>query len=183
MKVFLFLATGFEEIEAIGTVDILRRGGLDVTTVSITDELQVLGTHNIPVSADEMFENVDFSSGDLLVLPGGGSGSENLGSHDGLKNLLKQYAGAGKKIAAICAAPMVLGGLGLLQGKRATCYPGYEETLRGATIVDAGVVKDGNIITGKGPGYTFDFALALVAELQGQVKAGEVAAGLQWLTN
>ncbi|GHT09106.1 thiazole biosynthesis protein ThiJ [Bacteroidia bacterium] len=178
MKVFLFLANGFEEIEAIGTIDILRRSGLDVTTVSITDNLQVSGAHNISVTADERFEEVDFSSADLLVLPGGGSGTKNLGTHEGLKTLLKQHAAAGKKMAAICAAPMVLGGLGLLQGKRATCYPGCEDALQGATIMDANVVKDGNIITGKGPGFTFDFALMLVAELQGQAKVDEVAAGL-----
>ncbi|GAP72233.1 hypothetical protein SAMD00024442_28_6 [Candidatus Symbiothrix dinenymphae] len=173
-KVFLFLADGFEEIEASGTVDILRRGGLDVTTVSVAATLQVSGAHGIPVVADALFAEVDFSGGDLLVLPGGGSGTKNLNAHEGLKNLLKQHAAAGKKIAAICAAPMVLGGLGLLQGKRATCYPGMENTLQGATIADASVVKDGNIITGKGPGYTFEFALALVAELQGQAKADEV---------
>jgi 4-methyl-5(b-hydroxyethyl)-thiazole monophosphate biosynthesis len=177
-KTFIFLATGFEEIEAVATIDVIRRGELDITIVSVTGQLQVTGAHGIPVTADALFEDTDFSSGDLLILPGGMPGASNLNAHPGLKNLLKQYAQAGKKIAAICAAPLVLGGLDLLQGKKATAYPGYESTLKGATYQDKPVVKDGNIITGKGPGFAFDFGLAIVEELQGKAKADKVAAGL-----
>jgi 4-methyl-5(b-hydroxyethyl)-thiazole monophosphate biosynthesis len=177
-KTFIFLAAGFEEIEAIATIDVIRRGELDITIVSVTGQLQVTGAHGIPVTADALFEDTDFSSGDLLILPGGMPGASNLNAHPELKNLLKQYAQAGKKIAAICAAPLVLGGLDLLQGKKATAYPGYESTLKGATYQDKPVVKDGNIITGKGPGFAFDFGLAIVEELQGKVKADKVATGL-----
>ena len=177
-KVFLFLAEGFEETEAVATLDILLRGGLDVTSVSITGNLLVAGAHGIAVNADTLFENADISSGDMLVLPGGMPGASNLKAYTGLKKALEQYAVNGKKIAAICAAPLVLGGLGLLQGKKATAYPGYESTLKGATYVKSPVVKDGNIITGRGPGLVFDFGLAIVEELQGKAKAEEVAAGL-----
>jgi 4-methyl-5(b-hydroxyethyl)-thiazole monophosphate biosynthesis len=178
MEVYLFLAEGFEEIEAISTIDILRRGGLEVVTVSVTGKNRVTGAHQIPVVADKLFDETDFSAGQMLVLPGGMPGAKNLNAHAGLKALLKQYAAEGKKIAAICAAPLVLGGLDLLQGKKATAYPGFEDTLRGANYVEDKVVKDGNIITGRGPGFAFDFGLALVAELQGKNKAGEVSTGL-----
>ncbi|MDR3266033.1 MAG: DJ-1/PfpI family protein [Tannerella sp.] len=177
-QVFLFLANGFEETEAIATIDVLRRGGLDVTSVSISDKNEVTGAHDIPVIADKLFTEVDFSTGEMLVLPGGMPGAANLNAHAGLKALLKQYVAEGKKLAAICAAPLVLGGLDLLQGKKATAYPGFEDTLRGATLVKDAVVKDGNIITGRGPGFALDFGLAIVEELQGKAKAGEVAAGL-----
>lgn len=177
-KVFIFLAEGFEETEAVATADVMLRGELDVTTVSVTGKSPVTGAHGIAVNADTLFENTDFSKGEMLVLPGGMPGASNLNVHQGLKNLLKQYAKEGKKLAAICAAPLVLGGLDLLQGKKATAYPGFESTLKGAEYVGAGVVKDGNIITGKGPGFALDFGLAIVEELQGTAKAKAVAEGL-----
>ncbi len=177
-EVFVFLANGFEEIEAVATIDVLRRGGLKVTTVSITDERVVAGAHDIPVTADDIFTNIDYSNGSLLVLPGGMPGAGNLNAHGGLKNLLSMYFESGKKIAAICAAPLVLGGLGILKGKKATCYPGYESHLLGAEITGNPVEKDGTVITGKGPGFAVDFALALVAELQGRAKADEVSTGM-----
>jgi 4-methyl-5(b-hydroxyethyl)-thiazole monophosphate biosynthesis len=178
MKVFIFLAEGFEESEAVVTIDTIRRGKLDVTSVSITGKLQVTGAHGIPVTADILFEDADFSSGDMLILPGGMPGASNLNNHRGLKNLLKQFIAEGKRVAAICAAPLVLGGLDLLQGKKATAYPGFEDTLKGAERVEKGVVKDGNIITGRGPGFAFDFGLAIVEELKGKAIADEVATGL-----
>ena len=177
-KVFIFLAEGFEETEAVATIDVMLRGGLDVKSVSITGSLLVTGAHGIAVNTDMLFEKTDLSSGDMLVLPGGMPGASNLNAHTDLKKALIQYAASGKKISAICAAPLVLGGLGLLQGKKATAYPGYESTLEGATFVNSPVVKDGNIITGRGPGFAFDFGLAIVEELQGKAKAGEVAEGL-----
>lgn len=178
MEVFLFLAEGFEEVEAIGTIDVLCRGELEVTVVSVTGNKVVTGTHGIPVVADKLFEETDFSRGAMLILPGGMPGAANMNEHEGLKNLLLQYNAEGSRIAAICAAPFILGGLHLLKDKRATVYPGYEATLLGATVVDAKVVKDGNIITSKGPGFVFDFGLAIVAELHGQEKANEVAEGM-----
>ena len=177
-KVFIFLAEGFEETEAVATIDVMLRGELDVMSVSITGNLLVTGAHGIAVSAGTLFEKTDISSGDMLILPGGMPGAANLNAHAGLKNALEQYATSGKKIAAICAAPLVLGGLGLLQGKKATAYPGYESTLKGATYVNSPVVKDGNIITGQGPGFALQFGLAIVEELQGKAKADEVAEGL-----
>jgi len=177
-KVFIFLAEGFEETEAVATMDVMLRGELDVTSVSVTGNLLVTGAHGIAVSADTLFEKANLSSGDMLVLPGGMPGAANLNAHAGLKSALEQYAASGKKIAAICAAPLVFGGLGLLQGKKATAYPGFESTLKGATYINSPVVKDGNIITGRGPGFAFQFGLAIVEELQGKAKADEVAEGL-----
>ncbi|MDR3261465.1 MAG: DJ-1/PfpI family protein [Tannerella sp.] len=177
-KVFLFLATGFEEIEAIGTADILRRGGVELTTVSITDALAVSGAHQLPVVADLLFEQADYADADALILPGGGPGSQLLNGHDALKQLLVRHYEQNKLVAAICAAPLVLGGLGLLKGKRATCYPGVEPQLTGAILTDEPAVKDGNIITGKGPGLVFDFGLAILAALQGEATANSVAGDL-----
>jgi 4-methyl-5(b-hydroxyethyl)-thiazole monophosphate biosynthesis len=178
MKVFIFLADGLEETEAIAVIDILRRGELDVTTVSITGNNVVTGAHLIPIVADKLFSEVDFSNGAMLVLPGGMPGTNHLNAHNGLKTLLQQYAAEGKKIAAICAAPLVLGSLGLLQNKKATVYPGFEDTLQGATVVELPVVKDGNIITGRGPGFVLNFGLTIVEELQGKNMAKDVAGGM-----
>ena len=178
MKIFLFLAEGFEETEAVATIDILRRGGLEVITVSVTGRNAVTGAHGIPVVADQLFDETGFSEGDMLVLPGGNPGTEHLGEHAGLKTLLLRYNNEGKRIAAICAAPSILGELKLLDGKQAVVYPGCEKSLKGATIMDASVVKDGTIITAKGPGSAFDFGLAIVTELKGEEKADAVAAGM-----
>jgi 4-methyl-5(b-hydroxyethyl)-thiazole monophosphate biosynthesis len=177
-RVFIFLADGFEETEAVATIDVLRRGKLDVTSVSISGTLAVTGAHGLTVLADQLFSEVDFSDGEALVLPGGMPGASNLNLHTGLRTLLKQYAAEGKKLAAICAAPLVLGGLDLLQGKQATAYPGFEDSLLGAAVMERPVVKDGNIITGRGPGFALNFGLAIVEELQGKEIADEVAAGL-----
>ena len=177
-KVALFLAKGFEEIEALGTVDILRRAQIDIITVSTTDNNVVNGAHNIPVTADKTFNEVDFTSIDMLILPGGMPGAKNLNEHDDLKNLISDFNSKGKLIAAICAAPMVLGGLGCLDGKRATCYPGFEPELIGAKITGESVVVDENIITGKGPAFVFDFALRLVEQLLGIRDRQEVQKGL-----
>jgi len=177
-KVFIFLAEGFEETEAVGTIDVIRRGEIDVTIVSITNELVVKGAHDISVEADKAFKDTDFSKGDMLILPGGMPGAKNLNEHEDLKSLIKKYAAEGKKIAAICAAPLVLGGLDLLQGKNATSYPGFESYLKGAHFIENGVVVDGNIITGRGPGFALDFGLAIVAQLQGQEKSDSVAKDL-----
>jgi 4-methyl-5(b-hydroxyethyl)-thiazole monophosphate biosynthesis len=178
MSVFLFLAEGFEETEAVTTIDILRRGNVDVTTVSVTGKHAVAGAHGIPVVADQLFDATDFSKGAMLVLPGGMPGAKHLNEHEGLRKLILQYDKEGKGIAAICAAPIIPGGLNLLQNKRATVYPGYEESLAGAIVTSASTVKDGNIITAKGPGSVFDFGLAIVTELAGQEKANEIAVAM-----
>ena len=177
-RVALFLANGFEEIEAIATTDILRRAQIDVVTVSITEKHSVTGAHGVEVIADNIFDETDFSEIDLLLLPGGMPGSKHLNEHKGLKDLLIEFNSQNRFIAAICAAPMVLGGLGLLKGKRATCYPGFESELIGATIDSGSLVVDDNITTGKGPGFVFDFALSLVEQLVGLQAREEVASGM-----
>ena len=167
MKALVFLATGFEDMEAVGTIDILRRGNIETVTVSITGDKTVTGVHNIPIIADELFENIDCKEYDALILPGGGPGSEMLNKHEGLrKALVKQYED-GKLIAAICASPRVFGSLGLLNGKKATCYPGIDPELTGATILNEPTIIDGNIITGRGPGLVFNFSLAILKYLYG----------------
>lgn len=174
--IFVFLTTGFEEIEALATVDVLRRAGLNVKTVSLTGSKEVVASHQVPVIADLLFEAVDLSIAEMLVLPGG---TVKYNEHEGVKRLISDFAARGEKIAAICASPMVLGGLGLLDGKNATCYPGFEQYLKGATLqTDRAVVIDGNITTGRGPGLSIDFALSIVEQLAGKEKRDEVAAGL-----
>jgi 4-methyl-5(b-hydroxyethyl)-thiazole monophosphate biosynthesis len=174
MKAFVFLADGFEEIEAIAPIDILRRAEIDVITVSISDKYEVCGAHGIQVVADSLFSENDFSENDLLFLPGGMPGTKNLDEHDGLRKLILSQVGQGKNMAAICAAPSILGKLGLLKGKEAICYPGFENLLHGATLSTANVVQAGSIITAKGPGVAVDFALKLVEVLKGKDKATEI---------
>ncbi|MDR1357422.1 MAG: DJ-1/PfpI family protein [Tannerellaceae bacterium] len=171
-RAVLFLATGFEETEAVGTVDVLRRGEIDVTVVSVTGERAVTGAHDVTLVADALFDEVSYESVDALVLPGGMPGSANLNACEPLKKLLTEHYAKGKTVAAICAAPLVFGGLGFVDGRKATCYPSFEPYLAGARITDEAVAVDGNVITGKGPGLVFDFALAIVSRLQGgEVKA------------
>ena len=177
-KVALFLANGFEEIEALGTVDILRRAQIPVITVSITDDKVVTGAHNVPVTADAIFSETDFKDIEILVLPGGMPGAKHLNEHEGLKKLIAEYNSKGKQIGAICAAPMVLGGLGILDGKKATTYPGFEPELIGAKVTGENVVIDGNITTGKGPGLVFEFALRLVEQIAGLQARRGVQEGL-----
>ncbi len=178
MKAFIFLATGFEEIEAVATIDVLRRGEVDTVIVSMTENYLVEGAHGISVNADKLFEEADFSDGSMLILPGGMPGASNLNAHEGLKSLIMQYHSEGKRLAAICAAPLVFGSLGILEGRNATCYPSFEPQLTGAIITGEAVVRDGNIITGKGPGFAVDFGLQIVAELKGQAQMKEVAKGM-----
>ena len=177
-KAIVFLANGFEEMEALGTVDILRRGGIEVTTVSITTDPVVIGAHNVPVTADTTLNNALLNDADALILPGGMPGASNLNDSEAVKEaLLGQYR-EGRIVAAICAAPMVLGGLGLLKGRKATCYPGFEPKLIGANVTGEAVEVSDNVITGKGPGLVMNFGLALVAAIKNDAVAEEVAAGL-----
>lgn len=171
--IFVFLTTGFEEIEALGTVDVLRRAELNVKTVSLTGDKTVVASHGVPVIADLLFEEANFSDAEMLVLPGG---TPKFNDHEGMKKEVLAFAKKGEKVAAICASPMVFGGLGLLEGKKATCYPGFEQYLKGAILqTEKAVVVDGNITTGRGPGLTIDFALKLVELLVGKDKSDEIA--------
>ena len=166
-KVYVFLADGFETVEALAPVDVMRRAGLDVTTVSIMGRKDVVSAQNVTVVADDVFENVDFASADALVLPGGGVGTENLSAHEPLRALLVDVCARGLLVAAICAAPMVFGRIGILKGKRATCYPGCEGDLFNAEYTAATVEQDGNVITACGPGASFDFGFAIVEKFCG----------------
>ena len=167
-KIYVFLADGCEEIEALTPVDLLRRSGDEVVTVSIMEKKTIVSAHGIKIKADAKYEKTDFSDGDVFFLPGGGVGTENLENHDPLRNLLLAKAGDGKHIAAICAAPRFLGALGLLQGRKAIVYPGLEERLIGADVTDVPAVTDGNITTGRGPGAAADFGFELVRVLHGE---------------
>lgn len=162
--IYEFLANGFEDIEALAPVDILRRGGLDVRTVSITGSEFVESAHGVTVRADVTFEEAgDFSDADMLLLPGGMPGAMHLKLHDGVRAAVLAQAQRGGHIGAICAAPMVLGSLGLLQGRKATCYPGFESHLGGADYTADLVTVDGNIITGKGPAASFPYAYSILS--------------------
>ena len=172
--VYAFFADGFEEIEAFTTIDILRRAGLNVKIVSVTPDEIVVGAHDVSVFCDINFVNCDFFDAELLFLPGGMPGAATLDKHEGLRKLILDFAGKGKPVAAICAAPMVLGKLGLLKGKKATCYPSFEQYLEGAECANEHVVRDGNIITGMGPGATMEFALTIVDLLVGKEKVEEL---------
>jgi len=177
-QLLLFLAPGFEEIEAVTTIDVLRRAGLNVASVSITGDLKVVGAHDIAIEADCLYPEIDFSNAEMLILPGGMPGTKNLNVHEGLKTALSNFARAGKPIAAICAAPMILGQLGILDGKEAACYPGNEVYLKGATLSEYMVVQDGSIITASGPGVAAEFALQIVTFFLGIEKTEEIAKAL-----
>ena len=168
---YIFIAEGFEEMEAVTPVDLLRRVGMDAKLVSVTGNKTVTGAHGVPYLADVLFEDIDAASADALVLPGGMPGTLNLKAHAGLAEALKAGAAAGKYICAICAAPMVLGGLGLLAGKKATIYPGMEEHLTGAMPEAIPVVTDGKTVTSRAPGTAIPFALKLAELLAGKEAA------------
>ncbi len=177
--IYVFLANGFEETEAIAPIDILRRSELDVKTVGIGEEV-VVSSHGIAVIPD--ITEVDFVPSDdidMIVLPGGMPGTLNLEKSRTVQEAIDYCAQNGKYIAAICAAPSILGKKGLLQGKKAVCFPGFEQFLEGAEIPEQGVVRDGNIITAKGAGAAIEFGLELSKTLAGEAKARKIRASLQ----
>ena len=180
-KVAIFIAEGCEEIEGLTVVDVLRRAKMDITMVSITDSKTVTGSHGVTFETDECISGVDFTDYDGVVLPGGLPGTTNLGACDKVVALIKEFAGQGKLVAAICAAPSVLGKHGLLQGKKATSYPGYDEEMPGCTYLTDSVVRDGNIITGRGMGTAIDFSLAIVEYFSDRDTA--VALGRKFIYN
>jgi len=174
-KVNVFLADGFEEIEGLTVVDLLRRAGIEVCTVSVTKDQLIHGAHGIHVVADMLFEEMESDMADMLVLPGGMPGTTHLKDHAGLTELIETFHAQEKYIAAICAAPSILGGLGILKGRKATCYPSVEDQLTGAVVEQVPVVIDGHIITGRGMGTAIDFSLAIITELVDTKKAKEIA--------
>ena len=176
--VFIHMATGFEEVEALTCVDVLRRAGADAIMVSVTGNKTVTGAHGLNIEADILFEEADYNFCEMIVLPGGMPGATNLRDHEGLTAKIKDFASAGKPLAAICAAPLALAAHGALEGKKATIYPGMEEYLTGATPTGESVTVDGNVVTGMGPALAMEFSLALVEFLRGKTVKEEVARGL-----
>ena len=167
LKTAIFLADGFEEVEALTVVDLLRRAGIGIDMVSIMEGRTVIGSHQIAVEADKLFGELDFDVVDMIILPGGIPGTPNLEACEPLKAKIREVADKGKRLAAICAAPTVYGKMGLLEGKRACCYPGRESDLLGADVQTTEVTKDGNFITSRGMGTAIPFGLAIIEEFLG----------------
>ena len=169
------MADGCEEIEGLTVVDIVRRAGIDITTISISDKKEVAGAHGITFLADAKKDEVDFSALDGIVLPGGMPGTINLGADETVDKVIREFAAGGKLVAAICAAPSVLGQAGLLNGKHATSYPGFEPKLTGAVTSEDPVVQDGNVITSRGMGTAIAFALEIVSYFTDKKTADKLA--------
>ena len=179
MMIYLFLAPGFEEVEALTPADYLRRCELDLKLVGVGGK-NITGSHGITVTCDITAEEAAEHLPEMIILPGGMPGTRNLEQSETVTKMITDCYQAGKTIAAICAAPSILGHMGLLNGRRAVCFPGYEQELSGAEIESEPVVADGNIITSKGAGTANHFAFALVASLLGQERADSLKAALQW---
>lgn len=177
--VYVFLADGFEEVEAIEPIDIMRRAGIDVLTVSL-DDAPVTGAHNISVKADIVIDEVNKDDIEAVVLPGGGRGHENLDASDSVHALINYAVANGKYVCAICAAPSILGRKQLLDGKKATCYPGFEKYLYGAEYVTDKVVVDGKVITARGAGAAAEFGFEITAALRDRETADAVKAQMQF---
>ncbi len=172
-KVAVMLVDGFETVEALAVVDILRRAKIQVDLVSVLDQEMILSAQKIEIKPDCDYSGYDFHETDAIFLPGGG-GHKHYYENEDMLDMIKQYAQTGKLLCAICAAPSVLGTIGLLDGKKATCYPGFEDKLIGAEYVEKSVVKDGNIITSRGMGTSIDLGLAMVNELLGPENAQQI---------
>lgn len=179
-RVYVFLADGFEEIEGLTVVDMLRRAGVETVMVSVASGKRVKGAHGIVIEADGTFPEYSYEDGVMAVLPGGMPGTEHLMAHEGLRKVLHSYYDAKKYLAAICAAPSVLGRNGLLRGRHATCYPGFEEKLLEAEVVPDAVVIDGNIITSRGMGTAIAFSAALVSLLCDEETAEKLLSSIQY---
>ena len=174
-KVAVFFGTGYEEIEALTVVDILRRAGIETEMVSITGEKAVTSSHQITVAMDKVLQEVDFEALDMIVLPGGMPGTKNLEACEPLMEQVDAFVTGGKMVAAICAAPSILGHRGFLKGKDACSYPSFESHLEGANVLKQPAVTDGNIITGRGMGAAVPFALAILEKLAGKEVAQKMA--------
>ncbi len=179
--VYILLATGFEEMEALAPADLLRRAGVAVSLVGL-DASVIVGSHGISVNTDLTADQVTLSAEDMLLLPGGLTGVTNLGKSDTAVTLIQTAHAAGCWLAAICAAPTLLGQLGILKGRKAVCYPGMEDRLTDAIITDEAVVTDGRIITSRAAGTSYDFGLTLVSLLTSPSKSEEVRYGIKYRT-
>ncbi|MCI8465178.1 MAG: DJ-1/PfpI family protein [Lachnospiraceae bacterium] len=178
-KVYACLAEGLEEVECLAVVDILRRGGVEVVLASMGEELWVTGSHKMVIRADHMWSKEACEECDAIFLPGGMPGTAHLAEHEELGEMLQKFYSEGKVLAAICAAPSVLGKYHCLEGKRATCYPGWEDKLLGAEHSKEGVVRDGNVITGRGLGFAIDEGLELLKVLVSEEVSANVREAIQ----
>lgn len=179
-KVAIFLATGFEEIEALTVVDLLRREHVEIDMVSITGEKKAFGSHNIIVETDKIINQLNFSEYDMLILPGGMPGTLNLEANELLMSQVDAFYAQGKLLAAICAAPSIFGHRNMLQGRMACCYPGYEKDLKGANVSLEPVCVDGKIITSRGMGCAVQFGLKIIEILLGEEVSKELAGKIIW---
>lgn len=175
-KIAIFFAAGYEEIEALTVVDILRRAGEDITMVSITDERRVTSSHGVEVAMDKTISELNFDEMDVIVLPGGMPGTKNLEACEALMEQVDAFVKTGKIVAAICAAPSILGHRGHLKGKKACAFPEMESELTGAEVMREPAVIDENIVTGRGMGAAIPFGLAILEKLQGKEAADQMAA-------
>ena len=183
MKILAFFANGCEEIEGLTVVDLARRAGIETEMVSINETTTVEGSHKIKFTTDTTIVDVDFESGDMIFLPGGLSGTNNLYNCEVLTDKIKEYFEKGKRLAAVCAAPSVFGRLGLLKGRKAVCYPGFEDELKGATVLQVPVVTDGNITTSRGMGTTIELGLEIIRLFKGETAAEEMAQKIVYSKN
>lgn len=180
-KVYAMIADGSEEVECLAVVDVLKRGGVETVLVSAGADREIVSSHQISIRADVTAAETDFSDGDVIFLPGGLPGAENLSACEPLLSALKQADAEGRRIAAICAAPgVVLGRHGFLEGKTATCYPGFEKEFKGASYTRQGVVTDGNITTARGLGFAIDLGLELIKLLVSAEAADDIKAKIQY---
>ncbi|MCI7491628.1 MAG: DJ-1/PfpI family protein [Lachnobacterium sp.] len=177
-KIGIFMADGCEEIEGLTVVDIVRRAGMEIETISITDKAEVTSSHKVTFKTDTTKADADFDSYDGIVLPGGMPGTLNLGADETVDRVIREFAAQGKLVSAICAAPSVLGQAGLLEGKKATCHPGFEDKLLGATWLEEPVVVDGNVITSRGMGTAIAFALEIVRYFADDESVEKIKTGL-----
>ncbi|MDO4265687.1 MAG: DJ-1/PfpI family protein [Eubacteriales bacterium] len=179
-KVYAFLANGSEEVECLAVVDVLRRAGIDTVLVSINEGCEVTGSHGIRIVCDTTIADACLSDAEVLFLPGGMPGTTHLMECEVLTDALRRHYKAGKRVAAICAAPSVLGALGFLKGRKATCFPGFEEKLSGAEYSHTGVVTDGNVTTARGLGYALDLGLELVGLLCSETESAALKQTIQY---
>ncbi len=177
LKIIIPLAEGFEEIEAVTCIDVLRRGGIEVVTVAL-DSLDVKGAHNIIIRADTSISSINYSKFDGILLPGGMPGATTLRDDERVIKLIQELAKGEKLIAAICAAPIALEQAGILTNKKATSYPGFDKEMVSCNYQNDRVVVDNNIITGRGPGVALEFALNIVSYLVGETKVEELEKGM-----
>lgn len=173
-QALIFLAPGYEEVEMLTVVDLLRRSHISIDMVSITDSLEVTSSHNVTIKADKLFRDADFDEADMIILPGGIPGTPNLLAYQPLTDKIKEFASQKKWLSAVCAAPTIYDELKLFEGRKATCYPTFAEKLTDAVYVKQPVVVDDIFITSRGAGTTIEFATAIVERFAGKDTAKEV---------